>query len=365
MDVKKNLLIALSLLIACIMLSACSDDDGQENPGDDNADRIAYILYEGSYGYNNAGISRYDVSGKTALVDDIYLSVNGVNLGSLANDMLEYNDKLYVVVNGSKYVACLDSSAKELARFKFDDGEGSPRYITADDGYVYVTQYGGRVSKFDARTLARVAVFEGGDNLEGIAINDGYLYVSNAYKVTEAGYYVYNNEVFVIKASDMTLSNTITVVENPDRIYEIDDVVYLLSKGNYADVSSALQRYDVKQKKFEVITSADKIAEGNNGLIYGVRSAYDENWNLSNEFFVYNPSGAGTVTNKSFVNNAPSDFTSKAVYLLEVDDETGDIYVGISDYVNTGTMYRFNKNGDLTETFDAGGVNPKTMVFID
>ena len=73
----------------------------------------------------------------------------------------------------------------------------------------------------------------------------------------------------------------------------------------------------------------------------------------------------GTVSETSFLPNAPSELSSTAIYLLEVDKKTGYIYIGTSDYVNTGTIYMFDKDGKLLRTFDSGGVNPSAMIFRD
>ena len=50
---------------------------------------------------------------------------------------------------------------------------------------------------------------------------------------------------------------------------------------------------------------------------------------------------------------------------MEVDEETGFIYVGTSDYTTNGTIYQFDKGGKLVQSFDSGGINPSAMVFVD
>jgi hypothetical protein len=119
----------------------------------------------------------------------------------------------------------------------------------------------------------------------------------------------------------------------------------------------------VKGEKVD-LNDATKITEGLNGLIYGVRATYDANWQLSNSFFTYNPS-TGTISETSFLKDAPSSFSTDAIYLLEVDEKAGFIYVGTTDYQNTGTIYTFDKNGKLFQTFDSGGINPSAMIFVD
>lgn len=364
MKAKKYLWVAMALFMGSMALVSCDDsDEPKGGDGGDDVANYAYILCEGAWGSNNATISYYPLN-EGGLVSDIYYEINKAKLGDLANDMIEYDDCVYVLLNGSKYVARLDANALEKARYNFSAEEGTPRYMDADDGYLYVSQYGGKVRKLDANTLALVATFNGGDNLEGIVVEDDKIYVSNTYKVDGSGNYVYNKEVLVIDAVTMKQVGTIAVVENPDRIYEINDKIYVISKGNYVDVQPSLQVIDTKSMTAKAITSAEKITEGNNGLIYGVRSAYDANWNLQNEFFTYNPK-TGVVSEKSFLQDAPSDFSTVAIYMLVVDDDSGDIYVGTSDYVTTGTIYRFDKNGKLKTSFDAGGINPKAMIFMD
>lgn len=364
MKAKKYLWVAMALFMGSMALVSCDDsDEPKGGDGGDDVANYAYILCEGAWGSNNATISYYPLN-EGGLVSDIYYEINKAKLGDLANDMIEYDDCVYVLLNGSKYVARLDANALEKARYNFSAEEGTPRYMDADDGYLYVTQHGGKVSKLNASTLKLEAEFKGGDNLEDIVAEDGRLYVSNGFKVDGSGNYVYNKEVLVLDATTMKQVGTIAVVENPDRIYEINDKIYVISKGNYADIQPSLQVIDTKSMTAKAITSAEKITEGNNGLIYGVRSAYDANWNLQNEFFTYNPK-TGVVSEKSFLQDAPSDFSTVAIYMLVVDDDSGDIYVGTSDYVTTGTIYRFDKNGKLKTSFDAGGINPKAMIFMD
>lgn len=365
MKAKKSIWAVMALFLYSMSFVSCGNsDEPNGGEGGKDATNYAYILCEGIWGSNNATISYYPLN-EGGFVSDIYYEINKAKLGDLANDMIEYDDCVYVLLNGSKYVARLDANAVEKARHILaTEDEGTPRYMDADDGYLYVTQHGGKVSKLNAGTLKLESEFKGGDNLEGIVAEDGRLYVSNGFKVDGSGNFIYNKEVLVIDAATMKQVGTIAVVENPDRIYEINGKIYVISKGNYADVQPALQVIDTRNLTAKSITSAEKITEGNNGLIYGVRSAYDANWNLQNEFFTYNPK-TGVVSEKTFLQDAPSDFSTIAIYMLVVDDDSGDIYVGTSDYVTTGTIYRFDKNGKLKTSFDAGGINPKAMIFMD
>ena len=350
---------------------ACSDEDKEipQEPTRDPVVKLAYILNEGLWGSNNANIICFYIksSNKVSTTGtDIYAGENGGKpMGDLANAMIEEDENIYVVLNESKYVARLSMSIKEEARYYFAEGEGKPRCIAVEGDYAYVTQHGGQVSKLNIKDMSLAGTFKGGDNLEGIVEEDGKLYVANAWKADGSGNYLYNEELFVIDANTMTQTGTIPVVANPVQVQEINDRIYVISQGDYVGVQASLQVIDTKAgTSKEILKDVDKITEGNNGLIYGVCSTYDADWNSVNSFFTYNPS-TGVVSETSFLKNAPSALASTAIYLLEVDEESGHIYVGTSDYTNTGTIYQFDKDGNLLQSFDSGGINPSAMIFLD
>ena len=371
MKTRSILITALCSLMLGMGFTSCSDDDFAEltpAPDDVTHHRFNYVLNEGLWGANNANISGFvynATSNEIISQGNLYLKENQKQMGDVANAMMEEDDNIYVVLNGSKYVAKLNPRCKEEARYTFPEADGAPRCIDVEDDYAYVTQYGGQVSKLNIKDMTLAGTFKGGDNLEGIVEKDGKLYVSNSYTVDGSNNWIYNKEVFVIDAKTMALEKTIEVVDNPTKLYEIDGKIYLISQGNYADVAGALQVIDPKAGTSKVILNdATKITEGHDDLIYGVRATYDANWQLTNSFFIYNPK-MGDVSETSFLQDAPSSFSTDAIYLLEVDEETGFIYVGTSDYTTNGTIYQFDKGGKLVKSFDSGGINPSAMVFVD
>ena len=106
--------------------------------------------------------------------------------------------------------------------------------MDVENGYVYVTQYGGRVSKLDRNTLDEVDAYEGDDTcLEGIVECGGRLYVANTYRYDETGAIVYNSEVLVLNAGTMDLESKIAVAANPERLWEDDGKIFLISRDVY------------------------------------------------------------------------------------------------------------------------------------
>ena len=358
MKTRSILMTTLCSLMLSMSFTACSDDDDEPELPTEPETYPAYILNEGAMGAKNANITSFVPNYKAENLSDVYLKMNNQKMGDVANAMIEEDDNIYVVLHGSKYVARLYMTIKEQSRYTFPEAEGAPRCIDVEDGYAYVTQYGGQVSKLNIKDMTLAGTFKGGDNLEGIVEKDGKLYVANSYKSV----YEYNKEVYVIDAKTMTLEKTINVVENPTKLFEIDDKIYLISAGNYLDVPGALQVIDTKTgTPKHIINDVNKITEGDNGLIYGVRSTYDTTWQLTNSFFIYNPN-SGDFNEASFLQDAPSSFSTAVIYLLEVDEKNGFIYVGITDYITNGTIYQFDKSGKFIKSFDSGGINPSAMV---
>ncbi len=369
MKTRSFLMTTLCALMMGAGFASCADEfDEPYIPDPDPLAKIMiYILNEGLWGdNNNANISSYyEIDGTPNVTANYYKFINGQDMGALANAMIEEDDNIYVVLDKSKYVARLDMTTKEQARYTFSKGEGGPRCIDVEDDYAYVTQYGGKVSKLNIKDMTLAGIFEGGDNLEGIVEKDGKLYVANAWKEDGSNNFIYNKEILIIDAKTMTQTGTIPVVENPENMYEIDDQIYVISKGNYLDVPAALQIINTQTGTSKVIfNDVEKITKGHNGYIYGIRTTYDANWFPVNSFFIYNPKG-NEVSETSFLKDAPSTFSSSTIYLLEVDETTGYIYVGISDQENIGDIYQFDQTGKLLRQFDSGGINPSAMIFID
>ena len=366
MNFRKFLVGALCFLALGTSFTACSDDDEVMN---DNGSKIelpsrrAYILYEGAFSagtaVNNTGIAFYAPNKDADFNANIYKFQNNKDLGNLGQSMIKYNDFIYVVVSASKSVVKLNEAGVEVARCDFKKEEGKEtdaRYIVAEDGFLYVTQYGGTVSKIDANSMKEVSTFKGGNYLEGIAECGGNFYVANS-RGTSKEILVFNEA----KAQP----ESIEVVTNPSAVLEEDDMIYVISNGNYADIRNQFQVIDPKTKKSEVIAEATRMAEGNGDLIYLVDTKSD--WaagTTENKLFSYNTK-THQINNQSFLTNAPKEITNGNIYMIAVDDDTDEIYVGVTDYATPGTIYRFDSNGNLKDTFSAGGVNPNTMIFVD
>ena len=368
MKFRKFLVGALCFLALGTSFTACSDDDDVMNDNGSKVElpgRRAYILYEGPFAQgaatNGTGIAFYAPNKDAEFNPNLYKFQNGKELGNLGQTMIEEDDFIYVVVSGSKAVVKLNEACVEVGRCNLNNEEGKEndaRYITAEDGFLYVSQYGGTISKINAKTMKLVDTFKGGNYLEGIAECNGKLYVANSRGAAK--------DVLVFNAASPSLQpESIEVVVNPSSLMEEDDMIYVISNGNYGDIKNQFQVIDPRTKTSTVIAQATRMAKGNNDLIYLVDTKSD--WSAGtteNRLFSYNTK-TKKLNNQSFLTNAPAEILSGNIYMIAADDDTDEIYVGVTDYVNNGKIYRFDRNGSLKDTFDAGGINPNTMLFVD
>lgn len=369
------------MLVAAIATTAVScSNDNNDGPDDEGTKfelprHRMFILNEGNWNMNNAGIAFYAPSNpEVEMIDDIFYQQNGRKLGDNGQAMIEEDGKIYVIVTGSNYLARLNSACVEEARVSFVsdvDLQGGVRGITEKDGYIYASFYGGYVAKINANTLEIVSKLNtGGNNLEGVAIEGGNLYVANAYKyiVDENGQNAisYCSDVYVIDLRSFAVKSTITVSPNPNLLLEENDKIFLISWTNYYDKGYCFQMIDpVRNNAVTEIATATHMAAGND-VIYLANSETDwMTYQTTNTYFSYDVK-SGRLNSTSFLRNAPQELANGHLYMMAVDDENGDIYIGMTNYANAnGDIYRFKRDGSYVGKIDSGGQNPRAAVFVD
>ena len=89
------------------------------------------------------------------------------DLGADANDVIEYDGKVYVTGSGEDVIYVLSTDNFQLLDRIREAGDG-PRCLTAYDGKLYVTTRGGFVGIFDTNTRGYVNKIEVGKEPEGL-----------------------------------------------------------------------------------------------------------------------------------------------------------------------------------------------------
>ncbi len=359
----KNLFYSM-LSVAVIGLSATACSSDSDNDLNDTGSKIelpqnrVFILNEGAYDANNAGITLYDPSGKMSLIADIYSTQNGLRLGDTGQDIIEYDENLYVILSGSQYITKLNSAGVEQARYSFTEEQGSPRFMVAEDGKIYVTLYSGNVARLNAVDLKFEGMVKVGNNPEQIIELDDKLYCVNSGWGTD-------NRLSIIDTRNFTEVQHVDIFTNPEQIIEVDGTIIIQGFGGaYPNYTYPVAVYDKTSKTYREIGKGSRIA-GYDHKAYVIYSETDwSTYTTVNTFYTYDVR-SGEVNSESFLKNVPAELVSGSICMLSINDENGDIYIGTSDYVTNGDVYRFSKDGALIESFESGGISPRKAVYVD
>lgn len=351
---------ALCACVAGFVLASCEP----ANYGGDDTPVVSmpdvFILCEGLYGMNNADVTAYK-SDSMRCTSEYYLKQNGQYLGDTGQDILYHRGHLYVSVYGSSYVAKLDLEGSELERYPFSSEEGQPRYLVADGDYLYVTLYSGRVAKLRTSDLTVVDYATVGNNPEDIVLHDGQLLVANSG-------WGDGNTVTVIDVATFDPIASIAVEWNPQQFVVSGDSIYLLANGQYDEnwnCDYPVQHIDVATGKVRTIGHATH-AVAYDGTLYLCNSTTDwATYETVNKFFTYDVATA--TMGETFLQGNTDEVTTNSVYMMEVNPQNGDIYLGLAGtkFVSSGMIHRFDKEGHHVHRFDAGGANPNQAAFVN
>lgn len=346
---------AVFVLMFSLVLFSC---ETYKPPKEEGSVFNIWVLNEGLWNGNNGSITAYNTFTNEKMAD-IYTSANGGRqLGDLPNDMLLYGSKVYVAGSTSSQIYVIDSETGVLIKQLpvMLNGTGSqPRQIACHNGKVYVCCFDGSVVRIDTVSLLIEATAKAGRNPDGICVANNKLYVSNSGGLD---YPNYDTTVSVFDLNSLTEIKKITVRMNPT-LMKTDKKgnVYVVSNGNYGDVSSCLQRInsstDKVEKVFEMEVSRFDIY---NDYLYFYTQDYLSG---TTSYRILNLLD-DNIINGSFISD--SDIP-KVPNGINVNPNTGDVYIfDALDYTSTGDVYCFDNNGKKKFKFEAG-IIPKKAIF--
>ncbi len=363
MNMKKNVIKWILPLV--VLLNACKKDDNVAATVippvvvDTTSKQVAYVLSEGGFGANNSYLARrVDSSG--VISTDYFLEKNPTitgGLGDLANDLIVYGNKIYILVNGSGKIAVLDLSTGVL--IDTINVPAGPRFAVGYNGKVYATAYDGTVKVIDTTTLTITKSIVVGPNPEGLVAVGNYLYVANSGGFNP----VPDSTISVVDLSTELEIQKITACVNPQRI-EANSLgdIYVSSYGNFTSIPATIA----------VVSSATKTLKT---VLSTTDYSYDH-LRIHNDtaYFYNNYGGIGTakmyntLTNTTIRNEFITDGTVITTpYGINIDDK-GDVYIAdAGDFSTTpGIITCFNKNGVKKFSFSvAPAINPNKIVFVN
>ncbi|MEO6668720.1 MAG: hypothetical protein ABIN36_04545 [Ferruginibacter sp.] len=357
---KKNLI--KWILPAVLLFTACNKDNDVAPvvitpvPVDTISKGGAYILSEGGFGANNSKLA-YRVDSSGVIFGDYFLEKNPAltgGLGDLANDMIVYGNKIYIVMNGSGNITVLNlATGVQITTIPVPSG---PRFATGYNGKVYASAYDGTVKVIDTATLAISNSIVVGPNPEALVAVGNYLYVTNSGGLNP----VPDSTISVVDLNTQLETQKITVGINPQKI-EANSLgdLYVSSYGNFTSIPATVT----------VVSSATKSVKATLNSDYSYSQVRIHN---DTAYFYNNYGGAGTCKMYNTIADTTirSEFITDGTvitspYGINIDDK-GNVYIAdAGDFTSSGSVTCFDRNGVKKFSFSvAPGVNPNKIVFV-
>lgn len=265
MHTRFQILIAIALLFC-----ACRGDEViyptiGAHVTDEVREGGLYVLCEGNMGANKARLDYINLE-KGEYYANWYGAQNPKQikeLGDVGNDIQQYGNRLYAVINCSHKVEVMDLRARHIGQIdipncRYMAFKGDKLYVSAYVGSVADADMLGSVFEIDTATLAITREVKVGHQPDELCILDNKLYVVNS-----GGYLVnrYDSTVSVIDLHSFTEQEKIVVGLNPTRI-RVDNSkrLWICCQGNYADVTSKLVILDNTATLKQISTPCSNIS---------------------------------------------------------------------------------------------------------
>ncbi|MBR1574576.1 MAG: hypothetical protein IJ652_06995 [Bacteroidales bacterium] len=334
--------------------------------GETGAGTKLFILNEGAFQANNCTLDflRY---ADGCYISDAFGKMNPtvpLGLGDTGNDIAVYDDKIWIVLNGSGAVTVLDARDESLIGTL---EVPAPRHLAFIGNDLYVTSYEGAVwggeavlgavYGFDVKTLQPDGKQTVGCQPEGLAASNGNLYIANSGGYQANGYEM---TLSVLDATTLEKTDEIPVADNLHEVLADDSGnLWITTYGigeydaewNYVQtVACNLYRYDIASGKISRIPDvhASRICRWKDGIAAignDAELAGGESWSVH---FIH---GDGTLA------GTLPQVPEGTLYGLCWNPSNDDFYLTTTDYTTPGKVYAYDAAGKPKWSAQAG-LNP-------
>lgn len=358
---KQLKLLAIGLM-AALAFTACSDDDGPTFTTDPVEQMSgAYVINQGNYyGGVDGTMDRLALTADSTYTQSVFSAANGQSLGSSPQGAVVYGSRIYVPMYAENLVWVMD---KTTARIVASIQTNEPEAICAAEGYVFVSNNDGYVSRIDTLTLAIDSHEAVGPNPAQMCTTGGKVYVSISDGYNYGNGYVDGCRVAEIDALTGKKVKDIAVGVNPGPIAaDADGRVFVVCRGNYADIASAVWAIQAGATEGSELAPASLIAV-NGTTLYVINSVTDWGTNQTVVDFKTYDTTTGNLRADDFLAGQPM---APAPQAININPQNGDIYVcsdrSSAEYDKPGLLYIYKEDGTHLKTF-ATGIHPMGVVW--
>jgi YVTN family beta-propeller protein len=345
----------ISVTAIMLLLTGCRKEDPtapvQENP---IAAKGIYILNEGGFTKSNASLTLY-VPDSNKVYPDVFSAANGRPLGDVANDIVIFGNKAFIVVNNSHKIEVISTENHSSLGTISMPGNSPNKAVIISNTKGYVTNlYKGSVTSFNPSTYSLIKDnIPVGFNPQGMAAADGKVFVCNSG-------YGSDSTISVIDPEKDSVIATIVVAASPtDIAVDSDGELIVLSNG-YSNFSMPAKdtpgAFSVIDPKTLSVTAVRPLPLNVFGHPYKLA--------MSSKGYAYTIADNGIVkfdTKTHTIVSTP--VISRTAYSVAVDNVSEKIYLGDArDFNSNGKLYCYDKSGVLKDSA-AVGIIPGTIIF--
>lgn len=366
MNWKKHLKHLVWALAVPMLFVACDDDDnpGGGGDGDQNfrAESGVYVFNQGNQSAGIGGALSFIDPSTASYRNDVFLLVNGRELGSMLQDGVVLGDNLYIAVNGSNTVEVVNkNTVQSVAQIPTPSDLGGPRDVVTDGEYVYASMYGGYVVRIDPATNEIDNTVQVGPNPEEMAVLGNHLYVVNS---DGMNWPPANCSVSKINLDDFTEVKKIEVGNNPNKIvaHAASGKLFVACWGDFYNNPNSLWTIDAASDEATDLQVSVTFMCISGDVLYTIYDSY--NGPESVQYVAYNAED-NSVLDDTFIPTVTSNNDSEYNRVdspagITVNPADGHIFIAsyVDDPVNAYTLpsyvYEYNAQGEVQRRYDVG-----------
>jgi DNA-binding beta-propeller fold protein YncE len=335
----------LICILFLVITFSCKKDKPESNTSItiNKSEDGVYITNEGNFQFANSEISYYSPNDCT-VVQDIYKPINNNFIGDVCQSLTIYGNYIYAVVNNSGKIAVINKENHKL--FTEIRGFTSPRYLLPiSKAKAYVSDlYANKIAVINLNSNSISGYIECNGWTEKMLMLYGKVFVTN--KKSE---YLY-----IINSENDLITDSINIGFGSNSLVEdYNGKLWVLTSGNDT-ITPQLHKINPINLKIEKTIDFNQSDSPTNLCI---------NQN-NNELLLLNKDIIKVKLNNDEA--SVSTFITLQnfnTYSLGVNPKNGDIYVSDAiDYVQKGSILRYNKNGINIDVFKAG-IIPNNFYF--
>lgn len=237
----------LTTIAIVASLASCSGNDDIDPVEATKTVAGFYTINGGNKGGKiPASITAYDYEAGIATdpLQDAFLNANGIALGDGAQTAVIYGSKMYIAMYTSNLIWVVDPlTLKIIKAIKPEGSAVNPRALAAGNGKIYASMYTGYVSVIDTLSLNIDTSIKVGSNPEQLGIAGDKLYVANSDGTnSKIGYPESSISIIDLKTLSETKLKDINKIVNPTDIVSNGVDVFVICRGNYADIPSIAKK---------------------------------------------------------------------------------------------------------------------------